>query len=272
MSPRLPSLVILRMAGSQLTAVIVPMNRKRNLNASIPELTLDYPEQSEGLISEQLKNMAQQTGMLVDAIHVRLAEPHCRYFILQNSDALGSQDQAIALAGIRFREIFGESTQGWSLVALKQPLTSSWFACASPIAMINDFKALQRDFSTPTIRIESDLVCAFNSCCDEFPWSNASFIYVTDTRTHICDVKRGELHSADTYPDAPTSVDELRAVIQKHERMSGRPVARECLILAPFISETDKDSSMRDTYRLVHRPVDALDLTPGGRLALSIQL
>ena len=200
---------------------------------------------------------------------VKLAEPHCRFFLMLKTQDLRRREQAMELARIRFVEIFGEEVEEWDLAVHRQSLTSSWFVCAAKSSVVEDLRALEQRLPDTSLHIRSDFLCAFNSCHGAFPASSASFLYATDFRTYVCRVRRGELLSVNIYSEQLVTDDKLTSLIGRDEILSGSPTPMPGFLLAPAMEvQTDHQQSTNSFLDLLPPALRAGKLPVTVRTAL----
>jgi hypothetical protein len=198
-------------------------------------------------------------------ILVKLAEPYCRFFLMQKTQDLRNSVQAMELARIRFGEIFGEDVQEWDLAVHRQSLTSSWFVCAAKSSVVEDLRALELRFPDTSFHIRSDFLCAFNNCHGALPASSASFLYSTEFRTYVCRVRRGELTSVNVYSDELVTNEQLVSLVVRDEILSGSPTPMPRFLLAPAIA-------MSDHQRAASSFIDLLDpALNGGKHSVAVR-
>jgi len=153
-------------------------------------------------------------------VEVVLSNHFVRYDILPWSDALLDADESMAMAAIRFEEVYGERAAGWDVRLSDAGYGESRMACAIDHELVEGLSEVFGKTSLKLISIQPFLMSAFNQCREQLQERSFLLLLEEPGRIGLAQVKDGQWFRIRTMP-VNESADELPVLLRREVLQNG---------------------------------------------------
>lgn len=144
-----------------------------------------------GGTADALKELLAAHGGRRGELAVVLGEHFAHYILVPWSDAIGSPQELIAYARIRFEEIYGSEAAGWALQLSPEPAGQPRLAVAIAEGLLDRLVSLATAAGLRLVSVQPYLMSAFNRLCRPLAGTDFLFLLAEPERSCLLVAREG---------------------------------------------------------------------------------